>query len=451
MKIKFILPALAEADGKFFRPIKYSLFPPLGLAQLAAYCDEDDELEIIDLHVEKADFNDEPDLVVIQTYITNAYRAYTIADSYRQRGIFVAIGGLHATSLPDETLLHADAVFTGPAHQIWGEFLKKFKHGKRPRGIFTDNCRTLDNLPFARRDLIKRNKYLVPNSIVASRGCPCQCDFCYTQNFFADGKSFYTAKVDRILAEIEMLKGRHLFFLDDNLFGSPEFAKMLFEGMRGMKRTFQAAATTTIIRHPELLDLAAEAGLKSLFIGFESLNQDSLASCNKKHNHTDFYPQVVSELRKRNIMTNASFVFGLANDRKDVFERTVEWAVERGIETATFHLATPYPGTPFYNKMQKEKRIITSNYELYDTRHAIIKHDFMSGEELENGYWQSYRNFYSYTNILKGALTKETFSSKLKHLLYSAAWKKADPLWHLLIKLKSLPCCSTILEKVLEL
>lgn len=451
MKIKFILPALAEADGKFFRPVKYSLFPPLGLAQLAAYCNEDDELEIIDLHVEKTTFDDTPDLVVIQTYITNAYRAYAIADSYRSRGIFVAAGGIHASSLPHEAILHADAVFIGPAHSIWSEFLQSFRKGERRKGIFTDTFRSLDALPFARRDLIKKEKYLVPNSIVASRGCPYNCDFCYTQNFFAGGKSFYTARVDRILAEIETLPGKHLFFLDDNLFGSPEFTKTLFDGMKGMKRTFQAAAATTLIKYPELLDSASEAGLRSLFIGFESINADSLAGCSKKHNHTELYPQVISELRKRNIMTNASFVFGLPEDRKDVFERTVDWAISQGIETATFHLATPYPGTPFYTKMQNENRILCSDWELYDTRHAIIKHDFMTANELEQGYWQSYKDFYSFKNIFKGASTKKSANQKLKHLFYSTAWKKVDPLWHLIIKLKSLPYCSTVLEKVLDM
>lgn len=446
-----ILPALTEAEGKFYRAIKYSLFPPLGLAQLAGYFRLDDEIEIMDLHVEKGDFSDDADLVVIQIYITNAFKAYEIADMYRKRGVFVAVGGLHATSLPEEALRHADAVFCGPAHKCWGDFIREFRNGRKMRGIFSDEVRSLDEIPAVRRDLIDRRKYLVPNSMVVSRGCPCRCDFCYTRNFFAGGKSFYTAQIDRILSEIEKMPGRHLFFLDDNLFGSEKFASALFDGMKGMNRRFQAAATVSGVLNSRLLDLAAEAGLRSLFVGFESLNQESLLNCNKKQNNTGLYNNVIAGLRSRNIMTNASFVFGLDGDTGDVFDRTVEWAVSQGIETATFHLATPYPGTPFFDKLKSEKRIVTENWDLYDTRHAVIRHSEMSGEELENGYWASYRNFYSWSNIFRSAGVKEEFNRKLKHLFYTSAWKKFDPLWKIIIRLKTLPVCSSVLEKVLDM
>lgn len=186
MRVKFILPALAEAETGNYRPIKYSLFPPLGLATLAGYLRPDDEAELFDQHVEPVTTDDEPDLVAIQVYITNAGRAYAMADDYRRRGVFVVLGGLHPTSLPGEALQHADALVLGPAHQAWPEFLRDFRAG-RCRKIYTDNCRSLDDIPPVRRDLIRRRNYLVPNSIVVSRGCPQSCDFCYTRNFFAGG------------------------------------------------------------------------------------------------------------------------------------------------------------------------------------------------------------------------------------------------------------------------
>jgi radical SAM superfamily enzyme YgiQ (UPF0313 family) len=115
MKVKMILPALTEATSPFFRPIKYSLFPPLGLATLAAYLDGDDQVEIQDEHVEKLTLGDDPDLVVIQVYITSASRAYALADHYRRKGAYVVLGGLHVTSRPDEAARHADTIFLGPA------------------------------------------------------------------------------------------------------------------------------------------------------------------------------------------------------------------------------------------------------------------------------------------------------------------------------------------------
>ncbi|MBS1371408.1 MAG: B12-binding domain-containing radical SAM protein [Lentisphaeria bacterium] len=450
MRVRFILPALAEAETGSYRPIKYSLFPPLGLATLAGYLRPDDEIELFDQHVEKVPEDGEPDLVAIQVYITNAHRAYAMADRCRERGIFVVMGGLHPTSLPDEALRHADALVLGPAHAAWPEFLRDFRRNRKCRKIYTDECRTLDGTPPVRRDLIRRNNYLVPNSIVVSRGCPQSCDFCYTRNFFAGGKQFYTAPVDRTLGEIAALPGRHLFFLDDNLFGSPRFARALFDGMRGMGRVFQGAATVRSLQDDTLLEAAAKAGLRSLFIGFESLNPESLASCHKAINRIGEYAGTVRRLHDHGIMVNASFVFGLPADRADVFGRTVEWAVETGIETATFHLATPYPGTPFFRAMETEGRLLHRDWERYDTRHAVIRHDHMTPQELEAGYRRSYRSFYRWRNIFRSASHQHPWTKKLRHFGYTAAWKKIDPLWAAVIRLKQLAPASALLEKVLD-
>ena len=170
MRVKMILPALTEATSPFFRPIKYSLFPPLGLATLAAYLDPDDEIDLQDEHVERLDTGDTPDLVVIQVYITSANRAYRLADDYRRRGAHVALGGLHVTSLPEEAAAHADTIFLGPGEDIWPQFLADFRKG-RPGRVYQSRTRTLAGLPPIRRDLIKRRLYLVPNASAASTVC----------------------------------------------------------------------------------------------------------------------------------------------------------------------------------------------------------------------------------------------------------------------------------------
>src|SRR5687768_2147436 len=189
IRVKFILPALTEATSPYWRPIKYSLFPPLGLATLAAYLRPDDEAVIVDEHVGALDLDDAPDLVVIQVYITNARRAYRIADAYRARGVFVALGGLHVTSLPDEAAPHADVIFLGPGEQTFPQFLADLRAG-RPAALYRSTTdRTLARIPPVRRDLIERRRYLVPNSIVVTRGCPQHCDFCYKDAFFEGGRS----------------------------------------------------------------------------------------------------------------------------------------------------------------------------------------------------------------------------------------------------------------------
>ena len=449
MKVKMILPALAEAESSFWRPIKYSLFPPLGLATLAAYLSPDDEIDLQDQHVEELELNDSPDLVIIQVYITNAYRAYKIADHYKSQGAYVLLGGLHVTSLPNEAAPHANTIFLGPGEETFPQFLNDFKN-KKPKKVYTSSIRTLDKIPPIRRDLIKRNRYLVPNSIVVTRGCPHHCSFCYKDAFYEGGKSFYTQIVDDALAEIDRLPGRHLYFLDDHLLGNSKFASELFEGMEGMNRIFQGAATVDSILRGNLIEKAAKAGLRSLFVGFETFSPANLKQSNKKQNLEKDYIKAVNRLHSLGIMINGSFVFGLDDDDKDVFKRTVDWGVQNSITTSTYHVLTPYPGTRLYKNMEQEGRILTKNWDLYDTRNVVYQTTNLTAEELKNGYDWAYKEFYSWSNIAKASFKHKSNKHKLKHLLYSGGWKKFEPLWNFLIKTKNLNNTLPLLESILS-
>jgi radical SAM superfamily enzyme YgiQ (UPF0313 family) len=446
--VKLILPALTEATSPYWRPIKYSLFPPLGLATLAAYLDPDLEISLQDEHVEKLDLNDRPDLVIIQVYITNAYRAYQIADHYRQRGSYVLLGGLHVTSLPDEAAPHADTIFIGPGEHTFPQFLRDLAAGS-PQRRYESSVRTLEGLPPIRRDLIQRHRYLVPNSIVVSRGCPHHCNFCYKDAFFAGGRSFYTQLVDDALAEIARLPGRHLYFLDDHLFGNARFARDLFRGMKGMGRVFQAAATVDSILRDDLIEEAASAGLRSLFVGFETLSSSGLAGAGKRQNLGRSYREVVRRLDSLGIMINGSFVFGLDGDDRDVFPRTVDWAVQAGITTATFHILTPYPGTALFADMAARNRIETRNWDLYDTRHVVYRPSHLTPDELKRGYDWAYESFYRWGSILEAASAHKSAKHRLKHFFYSAGWKKFERAWHLVIRIRQLSQMRPLLEAVL--
>ena len=449
MKVKMILPALTEATSPFFRPIKYSLFPPLGLATLAAYLGPDDDVEIQDEHVERLDLDDAPDLVVIQVYITSAYRAYRLADHYRRKGAYVALGGLHVTSLPDEALPHADTIFLGPGEDTWPVFLEDFRRGRAGR-IYQSRVRSLADLPPIRRDLIKRHLYLLPNSIVVSRGCPHVCDFCYKEAFFEGGRSFYTQTVDAALAEIERLPGRHLYFLDDHLFGDRRFAVALFDGMRGMGRLWQAAGTVNAVLNAGLLEKAVDAGLRSLFVGFETLNPTNLVEQRKFQNLRRDYALATSRLHDLGVMINGSFVFGMDADDESVFERTVEWAIGRGVETATFHILTRYPGTALHGRMAAQGRITTNDWDLYDTRHTVFRPALMSGDALERGYRRAYRDFYRWGSIARGAAAHGSVLGGLRHAGYAAGWKKIEPLWDLVIRAKRAGMMLPVLETILS-
>jgi len=451
MHIKMILPALTEAKSPFWRPIKYSLFPPLGLATLAAYCDPGDKIDLQDEHVEELFLDDAPDLVIIQVYITNAFRAYKLADYYREKNAYVCLGGLHVSSLPEEAMAHADSIFIGPGEDTFPQFLQDFRN-RRPQKVYRNKERNIAGIPPIRRDLIKRTRYLVPNSIVVSRGCPHHCDFCYKDAFFEGGRSFYTQRVDAALAEIDRLPGRHLYFLDDHLLGHQRFASALFEGMKGMGRVFQGASTIDAILRGDLIERAAEAGMRSVFVGFETLSQAGLTQSNKRQNLGRDYEEAIHRLHSLGIMINGSFVFGLDDDGPDVFQRTVDWAVKNSLTTCTFHILTPYPGTRLFRDMEAAGRILHRNWDQYDTRQVVYKTAGLDAAALKKGYDWAYRSFYSWSNILRASLGHDKIKHQIKHFAYAGGWKKFEPMWNFLIKSeglnKMLPLLEAILSKV---
>ncbi len=469
MRVLLILPALAEAGSPEWRPVKYALFPPLGLAALAAHLDDADDVRLVDCHVERLDLDDRaggdragddraggdwsgddrPDLVVIQVYITNAYRAYALADHFRAKGSHVALGGLHVTALPEEAARHADTIFLGPGDQTFPQFLADLRAGRPGARYASGGGRTLDGVPPPRRDLIRRGRYLVPNSLVVSRGCPRHCDFCYKDAFFTGGRGFYTERVDAVLAEIDRLPGRHLYFLDDHLFGDARFARELFAAMRGMGRVFQGAATVDSVLRGDLLDRAVEAGLRSLFVGFETFSEANLRASNKSSNLARDYAAVARRLSAAGVMVNGSFVFGMDDDGPDVFDRTVAWAIGNGLTTCTFHIQTPYPGTRLHADLAAQGRITSDHWDEYDTRHVVYRPARLTPEQLLAGYHRAYRDVYTWRGIARAAAVHDDLAHRARHLAYGVGWKKAEPLWGLVVRAHRLARLTPVLEQVL--
>jgi len=240
-----------------------------------------------------------------------------------------------------------------------------------------------------------------------------------------------------------------VYFLDDHLFGNVPFATALFEGMRGMNRLWQAAATVQSVLRPGLLEKAVEAGLRSLFVGFETLSPDNLREQSKLQNLGRDYAAAIDRLHGLGVMVNGSFVFGMDADDESVFDRTVDWATRHGVETATFHILTPYPGTELYARMKKAGRIVHADWDLYDTRHVVYRPSRLTPEALEEGYWRAYKDFYRWGNILRGASTKPTLRDGARHVTYSGGWKKLEPMWDWVIRAKRTSNLLPVLENVL--
>ncbi|MCW3126223.1 MAG: radical protein [Bacteroidetes bacterium] len=220
--------------------------------------------------------------------------------------------------------------------------------------------------------------------------------------------------------------------------------------MKGMNRVFQGAATIDSILKGDAIEKAAEAGLRSLFVGFETFSPKNLKQSNKRQNLQKDYSKAVQRLHSLGIMINGSFVFGLDDDGQDVFKRTVDWGVKNSITTSTYHILTPYPGTRLFKDMETQGRIKTRDWDLYDTRHVVYETKKLSAHELEAGYWWAYDNFYSWSNIVKASLGHDSAKHMLKHFAYSGGWKKFEAVWNVLIKSKNLNGMLPVLESILS-
>lgn len=201
---------------------------------------------------------------------------------------------------------------------------------------------------------------------------------------------------------------------------------------------------------PGLLEKAADAGLRSIFVGFENLDANNLRDHGKVQNLGRDYGAAVRRVHEQGVMVNGSFVFGMDEDGPDVFDRTADWAVSHGIETATFHVMTPYPGTALFHRMEAEGRLLHRDWDLYDTRHTVFKPARLTPDQLENGYWHAYERFYQWGNILRGARGKD-LPGALRHIAYAGGWKKFEWVWHSLIRMKQVARGLPLLEKALDL
>lgn len=207
--------------------------------------------------------------------------------------------------------------------------------------------------------------------------------------------------IPNILKEIESLKTRHVMFIDDNFIGNPDKARVLLKELIPLKLTWHTAVSADIGKYDDILDLMAEAGCKSLFIGFESVNSKNLLSCHKGQNKIEQYDQTIAKIHQRHMMVNASLVFGFDHDDSSVFKTTLNWLVRNKVETMTSHILTPYPGTRFYQRLQNENRILDHDLRKYNTAYAVFQPKQMSARELQDGYQWIYSQFYSFRNIIK--------------------------------------------------
>jgi radical SAM superfamily enzyme YgiQ (UPF0313 family) len=362
-------------------------FPMLGLTVLASLFPKDWEVTIVNETIEKVDLDTKADLVGLTALTCIADRAYYLADEFRKRGRTVVFGGVHASLFPEEAKDHADSVLVGEAEAIFHQLIADYETGCLKPFYRSDSYIDLKKVPLPRRDLLSPRYSRFFKSIETTRGCPNRCEFCSVP--IINGMRYRTRSISHIDAELTSIirkKGEYLFLTDDNVVAKPEFAIDLFQVFKKHEVKWMAFCTLQIARNPDLLALARKSGCISLFIGFESLNQENLDGARKTFMDTQELIGLIKRIQDGGIGIQGAFIFGFDHDDRDVFKRTVEFVHDTHIELPTFSVLTPFPGTPLRKRLEEEGRIFDNHWPHYDMSHVVFRPKLMSPRELQEGY-----------------------------------------------------------------
>jgi len=362
-------------------------FPLLGLTLLASFFPSQYKVKIVNEFLEEIDFDAQVGLVGITALTTQAKRAYEIADRFRERGVPVVLGGVHATFMPDEAKEHADAVVLGEAELIMSQLIDDFEKGELKPFYRAERLHDLHGLPMHRRDLLGKGYSPIFKVIETTRGCPNRCEFCAVP--VIAGRRYRTRPLSDIERELQSMvkrKGEYVFIVDDNVIAQRSHAKGLFELLMGYKVRWMGFATIEIAKDAKLLQLARESGCISLFIGFESLQKKNLEGPKRKFQGTKDLQEFIQRIHDHGIGVQGSFIFGFDHDDPGVFERTIEFIHQNRIELPTFSVLTPFPGTPLWERLKREGRIFDMDWSHYDMSRVVFVPKRMIPDQLQQGY-----------------------------------------------------------------
>lgn len=405
-KILLINPAFKES---LHSNIKVLAIPPLNLAIIARYTPEHYEVEIVDEAVETLDLDAHADLVGITCMTPLAPRAYELAQHFRKRGIPVVMGGIHVSYMTEEALNYCDAVVSGEGENIWPQLLEDFERGRMQRVYRVCEQPDVENLLMPRRDLL-RGKYFV-ETVQTGRGCPINCNFCSVTAF--NGARFRLRSIDKVIEEINTIKSKRIFIVDDNIVGSGnryvKRAHELFSRLRDeCDKEWGAQTCLNIVEHDDLLKTARDSGCRGLLIGFESIDAGSLTAMHKPVNlrpNTKNFSDAIKKIHDHGIAIIGCFIFGADTQDKDVFRRTVDFALENNIDAIQMTLETPLPGTAFYKQMVEENRLLLTNFpndwKHYTIFEPVFQMKSFTPREAYEGLLNAYSEMSSFRSSLK--------------------------------------------------
>ena len=403
MKIKLIAPHEQSEDNissaQTFKMQKVNL--PL----LAALTPPEHEVKIVDEVFSPDDLNQEVNLVGITVMTDLALRAYQIGDTYRQRGVKVVMGGIHATVLPGEALQHADAVVIGEAEEVWPKLLSDAASGEMQKLYCSNKITPLNGIPKPRRDLYPppthRGYTPIAIGIETARGCPYDCEFCSIGSVM--GRQYRSRPIPEVLAEIESIDASHLFFVDDALAFNRPTAKKLFTEMIPLRLKWAGQGPVSLAEDLELLKLMRRSGCVGLLIGFESIQKEAHDGMKKIRNLKIDFSEAVRRFHGEGIAILAAFIFGFDHENKDVFDQTLEFSMKNRLDCIELRILTPFPGTRLYKRLLDEGRLLVPNWWLqgYPPDTLLFQPKGMTAQDLIEGFIRLNRQTYSLGSIIK--------------------------------------------------
>ena len=384
--------------------VKKSLQPPISLATIASLFPKNYNIKIVDEFVEKIDFNEEVDLVGVYSLTCAAKRAYEISKEFRKRNIPTIIGGPHASISPKECSKHFDSVFVGEVENTLSNFLKDFENNKLKKIYISKGKVDLSKTPLPRFDLINFKKYngilgKVIMPIQSTGGCPFNCDFCIVEKMY--GKRITKKPIKKVIDEIKATNCEYYFFVDDNILCDVDYAKELFESLIVLKKSYLVQLPTSVVHHPNLVELMGKAGVRMAFLGLESINNENLKQMNKIQNKISDYKKLFRLLLKNNIIPNPNFMIGLENDNEETYDETINFLNNAPPSIPLFSILTSVKGTESYKKYKKQGFILDENTDHYDGTHVVIKNNNLTSEEILMHFWRCYEKIYNVPSIMR--------------------------------------------------
>ena len=406
MKILLIEPRLEHGIVTYRQ--RFSPFsriygnPSLTLPMVAAVTPSGHEIKIVNENYEKINFSKKYDVVGISVLTINAFRAYELADYFRENGSKVVLGGYHASALPNEAMEHADAVVVGEAEVAWPQVMKDIEKNKLKKIYLSSEKPDVGEMPRPRRDLYIK---FLSGAIQATRGCPVGCEFCPTTRLL--GKKVRKRPVEDVVDELKSIPNKVILFRDASLTIDPAYSKSLFKAMKKLDKKWIANANLNVLgKDEEFLKLAREAGCLQVFVGFESISKETLKKIHKisNINIVEKYGEYVHKIQKQGIAVSGGMIFGFDEDTVDVFDKSYKAMEEWQADAIELNILTPYPGTVIYERMEKEGRILTKDWSKYSQAHVVYQPKKMTPEELAEGFRWITRKHYSWIEILKRSL-----------------------------------------------